>query len=224
MNKLRIGIVDDDLLVLNLLRDFIGSQPDIDVEITAESGEELLEKMQTITSLPDLMLVDLKMKTINGIEVTQALKSKFPDLRVMVLSSHYKSAFMGFMVKTGVAAFLPKGIPPLQLVEIIRKVHEQGYYFTEEQLETLREQLSHKAPSPVVEIDQVLSPRETEVLQLICRQKTAKEIADLLFLSQSTVEGHKNNLFAKTGAKNLAGLVIYAIQNGIIDPGTLPMM
>jgi DNA-binding NarL/FixJ family response regulator len=224
MNMIRIGIADDDLLVLNLLRDFIGSQPGFMVQVTAESGEELLAALPGCDPLPDIAVVDLKMKTVNGIEVTQELKSSYPSIRVMVISSHYKTAFTGFMVKTGVSAFLPKGIPPMQLVDIIRKVYDQGYYFTEEQLERLREQLSSKAPSPVVDIDQVLSPRETEILQLICRQKTAKEIAELLFLSQSTVEGHKNNLFVKTGAKNTAGLVIYAVQNGIIDPGTLPVM
>nr|WP_294860758.1 response regulator transcription factor [uncultured Fluviicola sp.] len=223
-DQIRIAITDDDLLVLNLLRDFIGSQPGITVQLTTESGEELLAALRECDLLPDLLLVDLKMKALNGIEITQILKLEYPSIRVMVISSHYKSAFIGFMVKTGVAAFFPKGISPLQLVELIRKVHAQGYYFTEEQMEVLREQLSHKAPSPPVDMDHTLSTREMEIVQLICQQKTAKEIADLLFLSQSTVEGHKNNIFAKTGAKNLAGLVIYAIQHGIIDPDSLPVI
>lgn len=131
---------------------------------------------------------------------------------------------MGFMLKTGVSAFLPKGVSPIELVEVIRTVKKQGYFFKDDQLDALREQIPTKAPRPVLQQEELLSDREREVLRLICQQKTAKEIGDELYITQRTAEGHKNNLFAKTGAKNIAGLVIYAIQNEIIRVEELPII
>ena len=152
------------------------------------------------------------------------MKAKYPSVSVIVVSSHYQRSFMGFMLKMGVAAFLPKGISPIDLVEIIRTVHSQGYYFQPDQVNALRDQISSKSPKPSLEQEDSLSDRETEVLRLICQQKTAKEIADALFTTQRTIEGHKSSLFAKTGTKNIAGLVIFAIQHGVIRVEELPLI
>ena len=122
------------------------------------------------------------------------------------------------------AAFLPKEISPDRLPAIIETVYAQGCYFMPEQVGILREQISSRAPVPVTESENSLSARETEVLRLLCQQKTAKEIGEILFITQRTAEGHKNNLFVKTGVKNIAGLVIYAIQRGIIDIRELPVI
>ncbi|MHA3789404.1 LuxR C-terminal-related transcriptional regulator, partial [Flavobacterium hauense] len=168
--------------------------------------------------------LDLKMSGMDGVEVTQQLKDNYPGVKVIVISSHYQKLFMGFMLKTGVSAFLPKGISPVELVDIIRIVHRQGYYFKDDQLSVLRDQIPAKVPKPVLQEDELLSEREIEVLKLICQQKTAKEIGDLLYITQRTTEGHKNNLFAKTGARNIAGLVIYAIQQSIIRVDELPVI
>jgi len=174
--------------------------------------------------LPDIILLDLKMTGMDGIEVTQSLKETYPDIKVIVISSHYQKLFMGFMLKTGVSAFLPKGISPVELVDIIRTVYKQGYFFKEDQMAVLREQIPAKAPKPVLQDEELLSEREKDVLKLICQQKTAKEIGDVLFITQRTAEGHKNNLFVKTGAKNIAGLVIYAIQQGVMSVEELPII
>ncbi|MNE84218.1 Response regulator UvrY [compost metagenome] len=126
------------------------------------------------------------------------------------------------MLKTGVAAFLPKGVSPNELVQIIRKVHEKGFFFMADQMDVIREHLSIKSPKLILEQGNELSNREIDVLRLLCKQKTAKEIGELLFITQRTVEGHKNNLFVKTGAKNIAGLVIYSIQHNVIRIEDLP--
>jgi len=224
MNTITIGITDDDALIVSLLQGYLHSIDGLAVALTANSGEELLASLAKADTLPDVILLDLKMAGMDGIEVTQHLKETYPDVKVIVISSHYQKLFMGFMLKTGVAAFLPKGISPVELVDIIRTVHKQGYFFKEDQMAALREQIPAKAPKPVLQEEELLSDREIDVLKLICQQKTAKEIGDILFITQRTAEGHKNNLFAKTGAKNIAGLVIYAIQQGIIRVEELPVI
>ncbi len=224
MEEIKITITDDDALIVSLLQNYLQSLDGIEVLFTAGSGNELLQKLTDTPVLPDVALVDLKMAGMDGIEATEKLKTRWPDIKVIVVSSHYQKSFMGFMLKTGVAAFLPKGISPVELVDIIRCVYRQGYYFKEDQLATLRSQIPTNAPRPALTDEEGLSEREIEVLRLICQQKTAKEIGDQLFITQRTAEGHKNNLFAKTGAKNIAGLVIYAIQHGIIRIDELPVI
>ena len=224
MDKIKIGIVDDDALIVNLLKNFLESQAEIEVLLTALDGKACIEQLTTLEVLPDILIMDLKMDGMNGIETTEALKKDFSSIKTIIISSHYKVSFMGFMLKTGVSAFAPKGISTDELLAIIFEVHKKGYHFDKDQLEIIREQLSSKFPKPVLDQSQILSDREVDVLKLICQQKTAQEIGDSLFITKRTVEGHKNNLFAKTGAKNVAGLVVYAIQNGIIKSGDLPVI
>lgn len=224
MENITVAITDDDALIVTLLQGYLQTIEGLEVVLTANSGEELLESLAVAEALPDVLLLDLKMSGIDGIEVTQRVKDTYPEIKVIVISSHYQKLFMGFMLKTGVAAFLPKGISPVQLVDIIHTVQQQGYYFKDDQLAILREQIPAKTPRPVLQEEELLSEREIDVLKLICQQKTAKEIGEMLFITQRTAEGHKNNLFVKTGAKNIAGLVIYAIQQGIIRVDELPVI
>jgi DNA-binding NarL/FixJ family response regulator len=224
MNKIAIAIVDDDALIVDLIKSFLEKQDQIDVVLTANSGEEFLPLLKDAPKLPHVVLLDLKMKEMSGVEVTNTLKAEYPDIHIIVMSSHYKLSFMGFMLKSGVSAFIPKGISTAELLTIIKEVAANGYYFLPEQLTILRNQISSKAPQPVLDDRNSLSEREIEILKLICQQKTATEIADTLFIATRTVEGHKNNLFAKTGAKNIAGLVIYAIQNQLVDASTILLL
>ncbi|OIQ21089.1 MAG: two-component system response regulator [Flavobacterium sp. MedPE-SWcel] len=224
MDKIRIVITDDDSLIVSLLKGFLQTEDNIDVLFTANSGTELLNKLSEETIEPNILLLDLKMDGMDGVAVTEHLKVNYPDIKVIVISSHYQKSFMGFMIKTGVSAFLPKGVSPQELLEVINGVYKQGFYFKEDQLAALRGQISVKAPKPSLNDDAALSDREMEVLRLICQQKTAKEIGEILFITQRTAEGHKNNLFVKTGARNIAGLVIYAMQQGIIRAEELPII
>lgn len=221
MNKIRLALVDDDSLITTLLKDFFDKNEAIEVLLTADSGEEFLDQLKDIDQIPDVVVLDLQMKELQGTDVTKILKSDYPTIDTIVMSSHYRRSFMGFMLKAGVSAFIPKGISPNDLTQIIYEVHEKGYYFLADQVDALSSQIASNAPAPAISEQDRLSSREIEVLKLICHQKTAKEIAEELFLSQRTVEGHKNRLLAKTGAKNTAGLVIYAIQHQHIDPKSI---
>lgn len=224
MEKIKIAILDDDYLIVTLLKSFFGQNEMMDVVFDATDGYQLYKYLdEKEARIPDVLLLDLKMKTVDGLEVLKQVKVKNPELKVIVISSHYQDNSIGFMVKEGVAAFLPKGISPFELIDIIRQVQDTGFYFNKKQMDVLREQISSKVPKPLVETEEALTERETDIIKLLCQQKTAKEIGEILFIAQRTVEGHKNNIFIKTGVRNVAGLIVYALQKQIVSLDELPL-
>ncbi|BDD12899.1 oxygen regulatory protein NreC (plasmid) [Fulvitalea axinellae] len=212
-----LAIVDDDALIVSLLKEFLDAKEGISVAFTAESGVRLLERLKENAPHPDVIILDLKMKGENGADTCAFIKEAYPHIRTIVMSSHYQDAFTGFMVKSGALAFIPKGISPTKLLEVIVSVHEKGFYFLPEQMDIVRKQLSSKTPKPVFSASEKLSDRESEILTLICKQKTSKEIGEALFISPRTVEGHKKTLLRKTGSKNVVGLVLYAFRHKLVD-------
>lgn len=222
MKNISIAVTDDDHLIAGLLQDFLNHSDGYEVVFTASDGNELLAKLKECEQLPDMVLLDLKMAGMDGIETTRQLKIHFPSIKIIIISSHYKQSFLSFMFKTGASAFVPKGISPVLLQQIIQTVHTKSIYFMEDQIEHIKEKPAAKASRFILNDDADLSEREIEILKLICIQKTANEIGEILFITGRTVEGHKNNLFIKTGAKNIAGLVVYAIQHDIISIDLLP--
>ena len=159
------------------------------------------------------------MKKVDGVATTKHLKEKYSQIKIIILSSHYRESYLGYMFKLGVNAFLPKDIDPDLLKEVIVQVHHKGLHFTNDQLQSLHQQLSQGKKSKnlkVADCDE-LTGRETEILQLICEQFTNGEIAEKLFISIRTVEGHRNNLLLKTGARNTVGLVLFALAHKLVD-------
>ncbi|WP_417369942.1 response regulator [Flavobacterium beibuense] len=224
MKQIITAIVDDDTLVTKLLESYLNNQENIVVDFTAENGNELLLKLKESLRLPDVVLLDLKMKEMDGTEITRILKSEYPSIKIMVMSSHYQKTFLDFMIKSGVAAFIPKGISPTLLIKAIETVHKNGVYFLDDQITNIKEEIHDKEELIILEDDKLLTEREKEILRLISMQKTAKEIGEILTITPRTVEGHKNNIFIKTGTKNIAGLVIYAIQHHIVTTEELPLI
>jgi DNA-binding NarL/FixJ family response regulator len=219
--KISIAIVDDETLIVQLLEDYFRKVDSVQVVMKAYDGKEFIEQLKQTDKYPDIVLLDLRMKEMDGIETTTYLREHFPEIKIIVMSSHYMSSFMGYMLKTGVNAFIPKEISPDFLTNVIHSVKQHGYYFSEEHVEVMRTQIAPKVPKPKLTQQEILSEREMEILKLICQQFTSQEIADKLFIARRTVEGHKGNLLLKTAVKNTAGLVIYAIQNQLIDPDEL---
>lgn len=216
-----IAIVDDETLIVQLLEDYFRKVDSVQVVMKAYNGREFIDQLKQTDQHPDIVLLDLRMKEMDGIETTTYLREHYPEIRIIVMSSHYMSSFMGYMLKTGVNAFIPKEISPDFLTNVIHSVKQHGYYFSEEHVEVMRTQIAPKVPKPKLTQQEILSEREMEILKLICQQFTSQEIADKLFIARRTVEGHKGNLLLKTAVKNTAGLVIYAIQNQLIDPDEL---
>jgi DNA-binding NarL/FixJ family response regulator len=218
---IKIGVVDDEMLIVQLLDDYFRKVDTIDVILKAGNGRELIDQLEQTQIHPEIIILDLRMKEMDGIETTTYLREHYPDIRIIVMSSHYMPSFMGYMLKTGVNAFIPKEISPDFLTTVIHSVKQLGYYFSEEHIAAMRTQIAPKVPRPKLTQQAMLSEREIEILKLICQQMTSQEIADKLFIARRTVEGHKGNLLLKTATKNTAGLVIYAIQNNLIDPDEL---
>ncbi len=217
MEKIKLALVDDDYLIVTLLKSFFNQNPSTQVVYDTTDGYQLFNYLEEKNVEPiDILLLDLKMKTIDGLEVLKHVKTHHPELKVVVVSSHYQDNSIGFMTKEGVAGFLPKGMSPFELLDIVKQVHKNGFYLNKDQMEILREQISSKVAKPVIDSDELLTEREMEIIKLLCQQKTAKEIGELLFITQRTVEGHKNNLFTKIGVRNVAGLVVYALQKHIV--------
>jgi DNA-binding NarL/FixJ family response regulator len=216
-----IAIVDDETLIVQLLEDYFRKVDSVQVIMKAYNGKEFIDQLKETDQHPDIVLLDLRMKEMDGIETTTYLREHYPEIKIIVMSSHYMSSFMGYMLKTGVNAFIPKEISPDFLTNVIHSVKQHGYYFSEEHVEVMRTQIAPKVPKPKLTQQEILSEREMEILKLICQQFTSQEIADKLFIARRTVEGHKGNLLLKTAVKNTAGLVIYAIQNQLIDPDEL---
>jgi len=216
---IKLALVDDEHLFLLGLKAIIEEHKAAQVVLTASDGTEFIDKLQTATDLPDVVLLDMRMEPMNGIDTAKHLREHYPQLKVMILSTHYRDTFLGYMMKLGVSAFLPKNIDPDTLVAAIKKVYEVGLYFTEEHALGIRQQLisGQKFAAPHLQQTEELTPREKEILKLICEQYTSSEIASKLFVSIRTVEGHRNNLLAKTGAKNTVGLVLYALINNMVD-------
>jgi DNA-binding NarL/FixJ family response regulator len=224
MKEIKLALVDDEKMFLSLLRDFLLEEEQMDVIETCYDGSEILSYLHKAESYPDVVIMDLKMKKIDGIEALQKIKANFPEVKVIILSSHYEISFSGFLFKAGVNAYLPKDVSPKALIDTVKKVALEDYYFSNDQFSTMASQISNRAPEPKFNAKDLLTSREKEVLRLICKQQTAKEIADSLFISQSTAEGHKNNLLSKTGVKNTAGLVLYAVKHNLIDLDELPLL
>lgn len=214
--KIQITLVDDEVLITDLLTNFLQQDSSIEVISTYNTGNEFLYALEHSTTQPDLYIFDFRIGDTDGLELLKKLRYAGINSPVILLSSHYNDSLISFIVKTGFAAFLPKNIKPTVLTEVIQEVHTKGFYLLPAQFEQLREQMLVKNTAVTPDLKLALSERELEIIHLIALQKTGKEIAEILFISPKTVEGHKNSLFLKTGAKNVVGLIVYAVQNKLI--------
>ncbi|WP_374445870.1 response regulator [Epilithonimonas sp.] len=216
--KIKIALVDDEQLILEGIKILLSMENKFSVDFLATEGSQLLEYLEKTDqqNFPDLIMVDIQMKPMDGFELTELLKKKYPDLRIIILSSHYKSSVLGYMIKLGVSAFLPKNSSKAVFIEAIETVHKNGMYFTKEDHEMLLSYMNTPArKKSLFDNEETLSAREKDVVKLICQEKTNQEIADILFLSPRTVESHRQRILDKIGARNTVGIVIYAIINEI---------
>jgi DNA-binding NarL/FixJ family response regulator len=218
MNKnITIALVDDEDLILEGINLILSNVQHINVGITSNSGDDFIHALEGVdtTNFPDVVLVDIQMKPMDGFELVELLKNNYPDLKIIVLSSHYKSNILGYMIKLGVSAFIPKASSKEHLINTIESVYQYGVFFTQEDQQVLISHMNSKPKKPTFSYSDTLSDREMDVLKLICKEHTNQEIADQLFLSKRTVEGHRQRILEKVGAKNTVGLIVYAIAMGI---------
>jgi len=212
----RIALLDDHPLFRQGMRYILQALPY--VEAVDEAGEfaELLAICRQ--RLPDVLLLDLQMPGMDGPEVAKTLLAEFPDLKIIVLSMFSADKFITQMLKLGARSYLPKDADQNQLRRALEDVLTTGHHITPRMARALlRGAPAAPAPAPPLSALVQLTLREEEILRLICEGRTAAEIADHLFISRRTVEGHRQNLLEKTHAPNSAGLVVYAVRHGLLD-------
>ena len=212
---IKIALVDDEVLFRKGISFLLQREENIEIIFEASNGEELIIKLNENPIKPDIIVMDLKMPVLNGVEATKIIRKTYPDIKIIALTSYDTKSFVANMIQVGAVAYLIKNTTPKDLIHTINEVSRKGFYYSQTVLKTIQDTIiSLKNNKGNLETG-FLSPREIEILQLICQQKTTSEIADQLFLSPRTVEGHRNNLLLKTESRNIAGLVVYAIQNEI---------
>jgi two-component system response regulator NreC len=216
--RLRLLLADDHVVVRSGLRMLLQAREDIEIVGEAENGREAVEKVRTLQ--PDVVLMDVQMPDMNGIEATRRIKEVAPQTAVLALTMHEDDHYFFEMLHAGASGYVPKRAAPDELIEAIQTV-SQGNVFLYPSLATrLVQDYLHRAQAgdqPLVQDD--LTPRELEVLTLIAEGLTNAEIADRLVISVKTVDRHRENLMRKLNLHHRIDLVKYALKMGLIDLG-----
>lgn len=219
MNKtIKIILVDDEELFRSGITFMLQREVNINILHQSSNGRELLDYLTIAPTLPNIVLMDLKMPLLNGVETTKILKVEYPNIAIIALSSYHSKAFIINMIKEGASSYIIKNSSPADMIKTINAVAEKGFYYDSTTLKVLRDEKLNGNYENVKSVldENFLTPREKEVLVLICQQFSTKEIADKLFISPRTVEVHRKNILLKSEVKNLAGLVVFAIQNDLV--------
>ncbi|MEL6657302.1 MAG: response regulator transcription factor [Bacteroidota bacterium] len=215
---IRLAIADDHQLFVEGMRLLLARYSDLELIIEAANGQELMRAISI--QQPDLILLDLKMPEMDGLQVLRQIKQDYPQVRIIVLSLHDNERLVAHLMEEGANAYLLKNEKPATLYQAIRSVYETGYFFSDYVGKALLKNRNNRIAAKA-RLNDIQAPsfsrRELEVLQLICQQHTTAEIAKLLFITPRTVEGHRKNLLAKSDTKNVAGLVVYAMRNGLVE-------
>ena len=219
MKKINIIIADDEQLFRKGIRFLLEREANFNVIFEADNGQELIDFISSTEEFPDVILMDLKMPKLNGVEATKIIHITHPEIKIIALTSYGGKSFITNMIDVGSSSYLLKNTSPKTVIHTINEVYDKGFYYDEKVLKIIHENIISSSGKRIKsDLDKkLLSKREIDVLELICEQYTTNEIGEKLFISPRTVEGHRNNLLLKTQSKNVAGLVIYGIQKKLIE-------
>ncbi|MCB0022731.1 MAG: response regulator transcription factor [Caldilinea sp.] len=214
--SVRLLLVDDHPIVRTGLRMLFQSEPDMVVVGEVNGGEEALEAVQTLH--PDVVIMDVAMPGMNGIEATRRIKESSPETAVLALTMHEDEQYFFAMLHAGASGYIPKRAAPDDLVSAIRVVAEGNFFLYSTLARFLMKDMAEQTPAASQERVESLTPRETEVLTYIAEGFTSREIADTLVISVKTVERHRENIMTKLDIHNRVELVKFAIRKGLIQP------
>ena len=213
---MKIAIVDDHALFRKGMTAMLEDIENTEVVFEAGNGVELLDKLEQHPV--DLILLDLEMPVMDGLTAIPQVKKQAPQTKILIVSMHQDDHFISHMMELGANGYLLKDAEFEELELALEAVEKSGFYFNDQVSKALLSRLVQKQQLvPSFQTQESLSEREKEVLELICREHTTQEIADRIYLSPRTVEGYRNRLLEKTGARNTAGLVVYAARQGWLD-------
>lgn len=214
--KLRIMIVEDHHIFRKGLNLLLKEMPTVEVCAEANNGKEFLEYLEK--DLPDVVFMDVQMPVMNGIDATREALQRYPELKIIAISMFGDEEYLVSMLEAGVKGFLLKTVEEHELKKALSLIADNKNYFSDELIPTLTSSIvksRSKDESPAPELREELTRREVEILNLICNGYTIREVSEKLFISQRTVDGHKANLFRKTGVDSSVKLVTFAIKNNL---------
>jgi two-component system, NarL family, response regulator DegU len=213
--QLKVFIADDHTLFRKAMVNLIKEFENVEEVKDAENGKELLTLMKY--QLPDVAIVDLQMPVMDGTETCENIFSKYPDVKVIVLTMHDSEKYILHMMEMGVHAFLLKNTEPEELEQAINAVIEKDFYHNDLVASVLRKNMRDKRQGHRPSFQTIeLSEREKEIVLLVCQELTIKEIGQKLSLSENTVRNHRSNIMEKVGVNNMVGLVKYAYDIGLM--------
>lgn len=206
-----VVVVDDHFLLSQAIGGLVQEFKNFDVLYLCKNGQELLDKFENPKNIPDLVLMDIKMPILNGIETTEKLKKDFPDVKVLALSIEEDEYTILKMLRAGAKGYLMKDTKKDILEKALLEVIQNGQYYTNTVSKILMESIEKN-------IDTEIKDKELEFMKLACTDMSYKEIAETMFCSYKTVEGYRDSLYKKLGIKNRIGLMLFAIHHNIFTP------
>jgi two-component system, NarL family, response regulator NreC len=214
--NIRVFVADDHAIIREGLQVMLGNQPDIEVLGTATNGREAIRLVDKYD--PDIAVIDISMPELNGIEAIQQMLPRHPHLKIVVLSIHETKPYVFRALKAGARGYLIKETAGVEVVEAVRAVYRGETYLSQRISDLLTVVSFQKLESPYeVSPLEKLSPREREILQLVAEGNTSQQIAEHLSISSKTVDTYRSRLMHKIGVDDVAGLVRFAIQHGVIS-------
>ena len=213
MKKYSIAIVDDHLLFAQSLESLVASFGDYEVIFHATNGKNFIEKLDNHERIPDIILLDINMPIMSGIDTMMWIKENRPELKAIALSMDDSEETIIKMLRLGAKGYLLKDIHPDVFKRAITDVIEKGFYYSDRITNTLLDTLDKKEH----EKDVFLKDREVQFLKLACTERTYKEIASEMYLSPKTIDGYRETLFDKLEVRSRIGLVLYAIKHKFIE-------
>lgn len=210
--KKRVVIVDDHFLLSQAIGQLVDGFENFETLFLCKNGQEFLDKIKNPKNIPDVVLMDVNMPILNGIETTQILNDNFPEIAVIALTVEENEETILSMLRSGAKGYLMKDTKKEILEEAMLQVSKNGYYHTNTIAKLLVTSLTKETTKVI------LKEREIEFIEHACSEMTYKQIAEIMFLSPKTIEGYRDSLYEKLNIKNRIGLVLYAIRNNLFIP------
>lgn len=213
--KIKVFLVDDHQIMIDGIKALLSDSDRYEVSGETTSSRIALETITTTP--PDILITDIEMPELSGVELTRAAIEQFPELKVLALSMHGENAIITEMLDAGVSGYVLKNTGKEELISALDTIYRGNRFFSQEVAAEMIANINKIAKTKAAEKKANLTPREREILKLIAAEKSNKEIAQDLFISERTVETHRKHIFRKTQTKSIVGLIRYAIENGLID-------
>lgn len=216
---IKVFIADDHKLFRVGLHAILEDMRNIEVIGEAGNGEELLQRLNALPQPPHIILMDINMPKMNGMEAMAKVRGKYKHIRIVVLSMHDGDNYIAQSIEGGACGYLHKNAEPEEIEMAIESVYEKGFYFNDKTNKVmLHHMVNRKKLKPLFDsMNVTLNDSEVNILRYVCQEYTSTEIAAKMYISKRTVEGLRTEMIRKLGVKNVVGLVLFAAKNNIIE-------